>query len=252
MLKNQRILITGDDGYNSIGIRVLIKLLREDNALKIMGTATQQSGVGGLLNLKSSAAYEKSEVDGIEAVSIVGSPVDAIEHTRAFFPQKFDLVISGINMGENVAYSVISSGTFAAAVRAIGCDLAPHAIVFSSKVDPSNFFHNHNGVDPIADYLDYPGEAVLSSIDTILENDFWGKRIVNVNFPAQKTDQFKITKLDDNLINYWDRSLTIDPVNKTISQDNSHPYSKNMNMDVRYDTGALNNGFISINPVTFE
>lgn len=39
------ILLTGDDGYNAVGIKILIDILGNDYQLKIAGTKSQQSGV---------------------------------------------------------------------------------------------------------------------------------------------------------------------------------------------------------------
>jgi 5'/3'-nucleotidase SurE len=46
-----RILLTGDDGYNSIGTRLLVHALKNEHTLQIAATKSQQSGVGGQLSL---------------------------------------------------------------------------------------------------------------------------------------------------------------------------------------------------------
>jgi 5'-nucleotidase len=253
LLKNKKILLTGDDGYNSIGIRLLISLLKYDNELKVVATQSQQSGVGGVMNLTTDIEFERTEVDGIEAIVVKGSPVDAMEVAPCFFKSKFDLIISGVNLGENVTYAIISSGTFAAAVRGIGCNLAPKAIVLSFKAHFSNTLRSHNGIDPINEYLDYPGKAIIQTLDTIIEQGFWDKNIVNVNFPANPTTEYKITQLDPNIIDYWDPGFVLDEKhNKVIQSRSSYPYGTKLNKDVNLDTGALTHGFISINPITFS
>ena len=47
----KRILLTGDDGYNSLGTRLLIYFLKDRYELAIAGTKHQQSGVGGHVNV---------------------------------------------------------------------------------------------------------------------------------------------------------------------------------------------------------
>jgi 5'-nucleotidase len=110
----KRILLTGDDGYKSIGIRLLISLLRDDFDLKIAGPKVQQSGAGGKINL-SGGKWERVEVDGIEGVSVTGSPSDAVEVARTIYGNSFDLVISGLNYGANVGTG-FASGTVGAGV----------------------------------------------------------------------------------------------------------------------------------------
>lgn len=47
MSKKKKILLTGDDGYDSLGTRLLVRGLRDEFDLKIAGTKDQMSGVGG-------------------------------------------------------------------------------------------------------------------------------------------------------------------------------------------------------------
>src|SRR4030043_988938 len=131
IMRTNRILLTGDDGYNSLGTRVLIHHLKDKYDISVVGTKVQQSGVGGKLTLDRSFKWGLKKVDGIEAIWVDGTPVDAIEFAQGYFKKPFDLVISGINWGENVTPALISSGTFSAAVRALGVKIAGRAIAMS-------------------------------------------------------------------------------------------------------------------------
>ena len=51
-MKVKRILVTGDDGYNSLGVRVLAHFLKDKYDLEIVATKTQYRGVGGMFNLR--------------------------------------------------------------------------------------------------------------------------------------------------------------------------------------------------------
>ena len=46
-MAKKRILLTGDDGYQSLGTRLVAHVLRENYDLTIAGTVSQQSAVGG-------------------------------------------------------------------------------------------------------------------------------------------------------------------------------------------------------------
>src|SRR3989338_10762721 len=126
----RQVLLTGDDGYNSIGIRLVANLLKSKYKLVIAGTKSQQSGVGGKLSVFSGGKWGVTDMDGIPALSVSGTPADAIECARAYFQTKFDLVISGINLGLNVS-DPFTSGTMAAAWRSLKLNLTDKAIALS-------------------------------------------------------------------------------------------------------------------------
>jgi len=130
-LKKKRILLTGDDGYNSLGTRLLIHYLKETYELAIAATRDQQSGVGGHGSFDTRGTWEEVNVDGVPGFWVSGYPVDAVECAQGYFKKKFDIVISGINWGANVSGSVVTSGTIAAALRALFVQLTPQGIAIS-------------------------------------------------------------------------------------------------------------------------
>ena len=46
-MKVKKILLSGDDGYEAVGIRVLVELLKDSYELKIAATKGQRSAIGG-------------------------------------------------------------------------------------------------------------------------------------------------------------------------------------------------------------
>src|SRR3989344_2841328 len=246
-----RILLTGDDGYNSIGIRLLVHFLKKDHELLIAATKDQQSGVGGHLSVnsqrsKDGSTWGEAVVDGIPALWVGGYPCDAMELCVGHFERPFDLVISGINLGANVGNSVISSGTFAAAVRALSTRLAPRAIVMS-WLTPSLFWaKKHSGDENISSYIDYPGIAARAFVAEAVKQKFWSSDLLNVNFPAEKTNKVRVTKLLQNMTEYYKYPLIKDMKNHQFS----YPFeaSDHTNLDTQYDTGALLADLISVTP----
>ncbi|MBN2101091.1 5'/3'-nucleotidase SurE [Candidatus Dojkabacteria bacterium] len=244
----KRILLTGDDGYNSLGIRVLCEVLKDKYELFIVATKRQQSAVGGLLTMSKDPHWEKTKVDGIDAISVDGSPVDCMEFAQGYFDKKFDLIISGINWGENVTHSIISSGTFCAGVRGVGVGVAPRAVVMSLVTNSENFLRNHSSDDSIEDFIKYPGEAVKMVLDGCIENNFYGSKYVNVNFPDKPSSEVKITRVAEDITRYWSYPVRIDE-KKGIFSAPSSTYSSNLETNVEYDSGALSAGFISVSPI---
>lgn len=96
-MAKKRILLTGDDGYQSLGTRLVAHVLRENYDLTIAGTVSQQSAVGGKISLADGFNWEKTTVDGIKAYWVDGTPTDAMELMGAADEEPFDLTISGMN-----------------------------------------------------------------------------------------------------------------------------------------------------------
>jgi 5'-nucleotidase len=117
-----RILVTNDDGIDSIGLHVLARSLVPLGDVIIVAPNTEYSGYGaafGSLNI-SRPEVHKVEVDGVaESWSVTGPPALCVLLSRlgAFGPP-FDLIVAGINPGANVGRSIYHSGTVGAALTA--------------------------------------------------------------------------------------------------------------------------------------
>jgi len=246
-MKVKRILLTGDDGYHSLGIRLLIHYLKNKYTVAVAATKSQQSGVGGHLSVyKKFGTWGKTKVDGVETFWVDGYPADAVEFAQAYFPEGFDLVISGLNLGVNIGGSVISSGTFSAGFRALAIGLAPKAIVTSWHTKPQYWNKNHSPKEDISPYLEYPGRTMARLIDLAIKKNLWGADILNVNFPAKTSKTIKFTVPLPDLSEYYSYPLTVD----TKHHRYTYPriYSRRMNKDWRYDSGAVLRGYISVTP----
>jgi 5'-nucleotidase len=120
-----RILVTNDDGIDSIGLHVLARAICEldgGHEVHVVAPDQEYSGAGaaiGALHLIQPevrrAAIADCPADGIWKVS--GPPALCVFFARlGAFGGPFDLVVSGINPGANVGRSVYHSGTVGAAL----------------------------------------------------------------------------------------------------------------------------------------
>jgi 5'/3'-nucleotidase SurE len=114
------ILLTNDDGFSTPGIQLLRDaLLAAGHFPVIVAPRTDQSGrgtsvfshFGGKLNLQFHSAEN--------AWSVNGSPVDAVRVALDILHLSPDLVIAGINLGENLGPIATSSGTVGASLYAL-------------------------------------------------------------------------------------------------------------------------------------
>ena len=117
-----RILVTNDDGKDSIGLHVLARALVPLGDVVIVAPDSEYSGYGaafGSFNV-SRPEVHRFELDGIpEAWSVTGPPALCVLLSRlGAFGEPFDLVVAGINPGANVGRSIYHSGTVGAALTA--------------------------------------------------------------------------------------------------------------------------------------
>jgi 5'-nucleotidase len=113
-----RLLITNDDGVDSIGLHVLARAMNRHGDVVVAAPNTEYSGAGAALGALHVMHPEvrRASIDGVEtAWSVTGPPGLCVMFARlGVFGGHFDLVVSGINPGANVGRAVYHSGTVGA------------------------------------------------------------------------------------------------------------------------------------------
>jgi len=122
MYRGMRILLTNDDGIDSIGLHVLARAMRRFGDVVIIAPDREFSGASaalGALHLIQ-PEVQRAHVEGVdEAWAVTGPPALCVMFARlGAFGEPFDLIVSGINPGANVGRSVYHSGTVGAALTA--------------------------------------------------------------------------------------------------------------------------------------
>jgi 5'-nucleotidase len=114
------VLFTNDDGYEAPGLQALVSAFVGHGELFVAAPATNQTAKGHSLNLSDAVPVRRRTADGVEAAfAIDGTPAtSALLGFSTYLPKRPDLVISGINRGENLGVSVYLSGTLGAARQA--------------------------------------------------------------------------------------------------------------------------------------
>ncbi|MGI9645475.1 MAG: 5'/3'-nucleotidase SurE [Ilumatobacteraceae bacterium] len=116
-----RILVTNDDGIDSVGLHVLARSMQEIADVVIVAPDDEYSGssasFGSLLTIRPEV--HRTTVDGVdEAWTVSGPPALCVLFARLGIVGDWDLVVSGINPGANVGRSVYHSGTVGACTTA--------------------------------------------------------------------------------------------------------------------------------------
>ena len=111
-----RILLTNDDGIHAEGLEVLHRIARQlSDDVWIVAPETDQSGLAHSLTLSYPLRIRQVSE---KHYAVAGTPTDCvIMATRRLMPHPPDLVLSGINSGQNIADDVTYSGTVAGAIE---------------------------------------------------------------------------------------------------------------------------------------
>jgi 5'-nucleotidase len=118
-----QILLTNDDGIQSPGLWAAAGALSDLGFVTVAAPREQSSGMGRSLPMTSDGKIrpEVLNVCGKDwtVYAVGGTPAQAVLHgILEIMPQKPDLVVSGINYGENLATGITISGTVGAAMEA--------------------------------------------------------------------------------------------------------------------------------------
>ena len=114
------IIVTNDDGYDAPGIVALAEAMRSLGQVQVCAPSTNQSASGHKITLHQNISYSRSEIGaGIPVIAVGGSPADCIALALlGLVDERPDIVVSGINRGENMAQDLTYSGTVSAALEA--------------------------------------------------------------------------------------------------------------------------------------
>jgi 5'-nucleotidase len=114
------ILVTNDDGIGSKGLWALARAMSRVGHVAVVAPDKERSGVGSALTLHNDITVNKSGsvIPGVASYSIGGTPGDCVMYgINRVFPDKLDLVVSGINPGPNIGRDIHYSGTVMATLQ---------------------------------------------------------------------------------------------------------------------------------------
>lgn len=112
-------LVTNDDGIGAKGIDVLLAALESDSSIsfEVWAPAENQSGTGDKTTPGGLPSVAATTLSGISGNAVAGFPADSVLAAIAG-GVKFNVVLSGINSGQNIGPFVKLSGTVGAAATA--------------------------------------------------------------------------------------------------------------------------------------
>jgi 5'-nucleotidase len=170
-----RILLTNDDGIHAEGLQSLERIARTlSDDIWIVAPEYEQSGAGRALTLSDPIRVRR--VDD-RRFAVEGTPTDCV----AMAVQQLidgpapDLVLSGVNRGQNIAEDVTLSGTVAGAIEGMA-----HGIPSIALSQAMNYFH-----DEIVAHWETAEHFGPGVVQRLLEVGWPADVVMNVNFPAR-------------------------------------------------------------------
>jgi 5'-nucleotidase len=117
--RDLQVLVTNDDGVGAPGIDALVQRLRALPGVHVtvVAPAMNQSGTGDAITTTPLTFQRTTTVSGYPAIALSGKPADTVLFAVARVVQP-DLVVSGINFGQNIGDFAYLSGTVGAARQA--------------------------------------------------------------------------------------------------------------------------------------
>ena len=150
------ILVTNDDGIHSPGLHAAIEALADMGDLLIIAPTQQQTGMsrslpptfdGRILPIEliyKDRVYHAYHMDGSPAQCVLYGVMECAR-------RRPDLVISGINYGENLGNSTLVSGTVGAALQGGDMGIPSLAVSLETKKE----YHYNHGLDVNWDAASY-------------------------------------------------------------------------------------------------
>lgn len=168
------ILVSNDDGYAARGISTLVDALTTlpNVHVTVVAPLTQQSGTGGKTTEGKLAVTDVTVASGFAAKAVAGYPSDAVNTAFDVLGLKPDVVITGINEGQNLGPAVDASGTVGAA-RAAAAHGVPALATSQGAGKPVDY---ESATPFITDWLEDHRAALAAHSDKV--------QVTNLNVPS--------------------------------------------------------------------
>ena len=233
------ILISNDDGYHAKGINCLIEWMRDFGDVIVCAPERARSGFACAFSATTPLTLkQRRKQDGVEVWSCNGTPVDCVKMALAeLCPRKPDLVIGGINHGDNASVNIHYSGTMGITLE--GCMKYIPSVAFSlcDYRDDADF-------EPMRPY-------VCQMVQRVLKEGLPLGVCLNINFPLRA--QFKGIKVCRMAKGTWSNEVTrchhprgYDYWWMVGTYTNDEPDAEDT------DNWALNHGYIAITPTQID
>jgi len=234
-----RILLTNDDGIHAKGLEVLEAIAREfSDDIWVVAPEVEQSGKSRAVTLTEPV---RMRLAGERRWGVTGTPTDcvliALQKLMKASPP--DLILSGVNNGQNMAGDTSMSGTVAAAF--MGTEMGVRSIALSQ----SKSFRAPGSLD-----WETPAAWGKKAIAPLLEKEWAPFVTMNINFPDCEPDAVK--GIQETVQGRRDR-MVIETHTRTDLRGNDYVWiaynGKLSDPAAGTDLRAIYDGYVSVTPL---
>ncbi len=175
-------MVTNDDSVQSNGIIELARAAARHAEAIIVAPEQPQSATALSMTFHKPLRVNRVRRDKFECYAVSGSPGDCVMiGVNKVLPRRPDLVVSGINIGDNNTFQdILASGTVAAALESAITGIP--AIAFSMEVSGETLFALEYDQPDFTNAGIIAGEIIRDVLDNGMPR---GADILNVNFPRE-------------------------------------------------------------------
>jgi len=229
------ILVSNDDGIDSVGIRVLEDALRPLGRVVVVAPDNEQSGSSHSLTLRSPIATKTLDENHHR---VCGTPTDCVLlATQVILGRVPDILVSGINHGPNMGEDVTYSGTVAAAFE--GTILGIRSVAVSALQRS------------VAD-AETNGRYARMVVEKVLGSGLPRYTVLNVNIPDPEVSPIRGIRITNLGSRHYENFIDTEP-----SGDGGVSYiiggsDPVWTGDEGTDISAVRAGYVSITPLNLD
>lgn len=190
------ILLTNDDGIRSPGLWAAAEALAALGYVTVAAPREQSSGAGRSMPPQSDGTIREEQVTVHDkpwkVYAVGGTPAQVVQHALLeLVPRRPDLVVAGINYGENVSTSITISGTVGAALEGAAFGIPSLAVSLETPREQHQSYSEEVDFSAAAHFTALFARRLLAGL-TFPDVD-----VLKVDVPSDATLQtpWKVTRL---------------------------------------------------------
>lgn len=243
--KRPHLLITNDDGIDAPGLHALADALDDEFTILVVAPHRERSATGHAISVMKNLKLERYHRNGDHwGWSFQGKPADCVKVAVTVIAKDhpIDLVLSGINRGQNLGINILYSGTVAAARE--GVVLGVPSIAFSLS-----YRNIHD--------MDWPGAAKIAADITrrVVRRGLPPGVFLNVNIPHSPgagIAGYAITR--QGMSGFRDRFELVpgEHAEGEMYRNVGERFAPSPSEDIDLDDRAIKRGMVSITPLHID
>ncbi|MDD6155127.1 MAG: 5'/3'-nucleotidase SurE [Eubacteriales bacterium] len=231
------ILVVNDDGIRAKGIQALAEALTAVGDVYVCAPDSERSGASQSITMDRDIQIADADFPGVvAALETTGTPADCTKVGIQMFGDRgveFDMVFSGINLGANMGYDILYSGTVGAAregaisgIRSVAVSVQGHR----------------------ASHFEFAGKLAVSAAEYSMSK-LDHNTLLNINAPDLPEEDVKGVRLAELGERFFqDRFFIRESGGYRM---NGGPLTRD-DPELRYDISCVNAGYAAVTPVSLD